>query len=1819
MFFPFAASAFTFPSSELNALRDLYISTEGSSWDWKYPLITYGNIWNFSVPSPNPCADNWQGITCSSKCTTSPCYVLELSLAEYDLKGTLPDTLNGLTELTILEIIDNGYLGGTIPSTLTDIVSLQQLILYSNALTGSLPSSMDSWINLQVLNLATNHDLTSSLPSSFCDLQSLTFLQLSQNYFTGRIPECFGKLTKLTNIYIISSLLSGPLPNSIVELTQMQYFEISESMISGTIPNEIGRLHQCLEFELSDLPLEGTIPASIGNMTNLVTLYLAETRLEGTIPVNISQCTKLEYLYLFSNGLTGSIDNDMLTDLTMLNVFELENNFLSGKIPPNLATLPLLTAILLYNNSLTGSIPSGFINSINLIFFEIQINLLTNTIPSDLFLAPNIVDIFLSDNLLSGTLPAIFGNQSVTFKTLMSLYIFGTLLTGSIPNGMGPNFHSLNEFGIGTNYLSGTLPPSIGSFPKLVFFYADENMLSGSLPTTITNLTKLTALSFADNYITGTLPRDMGKMKGLVSFVMANNRLTGSIPHSVVNCTSIITFDLDINRLTGSIPDGFEAWSDIFYFAIDGNLLTGTLAPGLFINKPILEVIYLAVNFLTGTLPEQMTLSLPDFGQFDFSFNMLSGTIPENIGDNPKLSVIYLMNNEMTGTIPASVYTTNNMYLLYLFDNQFTGRINPVIANATSLEEFDIHHNYITSTIPSSMLTLPRLYFAYLEKNLLTGTIPFDQASPTVLPLAELLVNENMLSGTISSSIKNFPFMISMNISSNHFHGSLPSTIRDLRILTVVDVSNNAFTGPLTGRFDSSETLISCFAENNQFTGKLQDVFNHTTQNTLLYVDVSNNRMSGSLSGEFFNAQNMSSFAAVKNCLTGSIPEEICTNRFMEALALDGLHTAKYCQERIVEGLSAYLLNDAISGSIPSCLFHMVRLNTLHLSGNGMHGTIPLSDSDVLYPALSDLSLSHNALTGSIPLAIQYHEWFNLDLSFNRLSGKLASSMLVGKDINATKADVKNVSVTLTVNRLSGGVPNSIVNVEDISILQGNLFGCPIVNRKGHLPKHDHYYNSYQCGSNMVDIPTIMWAIVLLLSLVIAGYAYRAGALHMVKLEEGDATEKKSIAFRIYGWWTRRYRWWSVFNSDYHGRPISLRYGNTSPLLTPSNHNNFAESLAMVRSLSIQWSIVVLVVFLPMYSILGIWYSTHEYVYAWIISLAYLEGIVPAFVTLSVFLVSYFAMEYQTLYWLLAKYGHQVIASEKVSDSTQIVESKNSEQDHANDVIETNEKVSNENFNKRISNRKAKCQWLLLSTVVVLGNLIFVLAVNASYVYSTTLSLSPTKQGVITIAITLFKIVWTSVIVARWVSNLFQRTMEAFLVGYEDDSDKRIVFERYLSRCLVFLSLFNNVIAPCLAILLVSPECFLYVITTPNEVSVSYKFFQCEGIYNTVKRNICADKTINKHSTSYSPAFSYGYQCSSSLLGGFVDIYLYRYLLSGLVFPLWFALLQSYQQRFFVKKLLKIHSDDDGGMFGIDDNDWKWKFYVLLSKLLPSAMRVMDVDSIAPLVEEVATVDGSRATVFTVDNPIVSQDFSKSTPSMVGNLMVHSIEVPSNDQRQISVNPTFAHALLNVTVRVLPTDKVAIFDARRTSTILVGDLAIFLTFGVIYPPLAIVVAISVVLSTYNIQTVLGRFLVLVAPLMVVVPNAPSIERSSVANAYREQLILFIETIQEETRKVGSLFVLSMAPITVLATIFWSFFLFDILGGKVGTRKALWILFVIPGVLVLMRSILAVFSRAFYKKPSSILDQERTRSKQVSTNGVELRDSSVFSNHLSERF
>ena len=117
------------PAQEMSALQDLYASTNGNEWNWRNEYL--GIPWNFTDNS-NPCTENWQGVTCRLYPSSSTQHVIELSLSDYNLNGTIPTSLINLTELEQF-LVSHNYLYGKlmyISFILMFIINTQLVINY---------------------------------------------------------------------------------------------------------------------------------------------------------------------------------------------------------------------------------------------------------------------------------------------------------------------------------------------------------------------------------------------------------------------------------------------------------------------------------------------------------------------------------------------------------------------------------------------------------------------------------------------------------------------------------------------------------------------------------------------------------------------------------------------------------------------------------------------------------------------------------------------------------------------------------------------------------------------------------------------------------------------------------------------------------------------------------------------------------------------------------------------------------------------------------------------------------------------------------------------------------------------------------------------------------------------------------------------------------------------------------------------------------------------------------------------------------------------------------------------------------------------------------------------------------------------------------------------------------------------------------------------------------------------------------------------------------------------------------------------------------
>jgi len=322
-------------------------------------------------------------------------------------------------------------------------------------------------------------------------------------------------------------------------------------------------------------------------------------------------------------------------------------------------------------------------------------------------------------------------------------------------------------------------------------------------------------------------------------------------------------------------------------------------------------------------------------------------------------------------------------------------------------------------------------------------------------------------------------------------------------------------------------------------------------------------------------------------------------------------------------------------------------------------------------------------------------------------------------------------------------------------------------------------------------------------------------------------------------------------------------------------------------------------------------------------------------------------------------------------------------------------------------------------------NLIVVGGVNIGYVL-VDLYGSRSASFLCQILLSMFKLMWNNV-----VSPAIIRGMVNALSITEIAQQSTLFFLQFV------ISIFNNIIIPCVVVMIISPNCFYNIFKQKPDVTSLFSYTVCVFID---QNNSCFLFENFDSTTSYTPPFIYSYQCSSDFITYYSPVFILFCSISTFIFPM--------------IQVLWIR--------------WKLPNILLFSRVF-------------------YPVDESEVTV-----------------------LMHIDQV----------------------------HKVLVFQLT-----LVGLL---MTFGAIFPPLAVVFLLNILVSSYSHQAVIGRF------LLTTISN----KRYTLLDILEDDLKVqpMLSTIQK-----------CCWFLLYTACCFYSFFLFDIIGNIVGVGflGAWWVFIVMP--------------------------------------------------------
>ncbi|XP_054783416.1 putative receptor-like protein kinase At3g47110 [Prosopis cineraria] len=553
--------------------------------------------WNNSI---HHC--KWVGITCN----ISTGRVVQLSLGQQRLTGTIPSSIGNLTFLRILNLSINSF-HGEFPNEVGRLLYLQTLTVTLNYFSGGVPSNLSHCKELRIL-FAGNNNLTGKIPTWIGNFSSLSHIGLGVNNFHGSIPKEMGYLSGLKFLGLNGNYLSGTVPISIYNISSIFYFAVGQNNLQGIIPSDIG-------FSLPNLEIfggavnnfTGIVPVSLVNASRLQLLDFAENALTGKLPENLGVLKSLFWLNFDDNRLVSNgkyyYGLSFLTSLvncTELEVLGLRGNMFGGELPNSITNLSSrLRKLTLGENALYGSIPAAIGNLASLESLGLEGNLLASSVPDGMGKLQNLGRLNLNGNNLSGTIPLSLGNLT----SLTQLFMEDNNFVGSIPPSLG-NCQNLLVLSLYNNKLSGTIPRQVLGISSLsVYLDVSNNVLTGPLPDEVGNLHGLTKLVLSENNFSGVIPSSLGKCVSLEQLYLQGNLFAGEIPKSLEGLRGLEDIDLSRNNLSGKIPEFLNEFVALKHLNLSYNDLEGEVPKGGIFTNATSTSLY-GNSKLCGGIPE---------------------------------------------------------------------------------------------------------------------------------------------------------------------------------------------------------------------------------------------------------------------------------------------------------------------------------------------------------------------------------------------------------------------------------------------------------------------------------------------------------------------------------------------------------------------------------------------------------------------------------------------------------------------------------------------------------------------------------------------------------------------------------------------------------------------------------------------------------------------------------------------------------------------------------------------------------------------------------------------------------------------------------------------------------------------------------------------------------------------------------------------------------------------------------------------------------------------------------------------------------------
>jgi hypothetical protein len=351
----------------------------------------------------------------------------------------------------------------------------------------------------------------------------------------------------------------------------------------------------------------------------------------------------------------------------------------------------------------------------------------------------------------------------------------------------------------------------------------------------------------------------------------------------------------------------------------------------------------------------------------------------------------------------------------------------------------------------------------------------------------------------------------------------------------------------------------------------------------------------------------------------------------------------------------------------------------------------------------------------------------------------------------------------------------------------------------------------------------------------------------------------------------------------------------------------------------------------------------------------------------------------------------------------------------------------------------------------------------------------------------------------------------------------------------------NNLIYPIIAIMAISTNCFYNAISPPAPVSISYT--------GTIS-SYSSKNTVVTIGSSYDPPFTYGYQCSSVIYSYYCPVFILMLVMESILFPSINITLrmitiakekqqkqeQQQQQVQEIEMQSQISRGNNNPSNSTKTNSIDYVENPLRSSGKSLRERNEDEDeessqkSSRPS-EPHQSADSDVPSSNSSNNPDTSPpDSNKSMYFYAKSMILQFTDDPENtnpDANETPASPTSSEDNDKKTMRLEKKKRSRyLFEKNRYAVRFNSYLLLLVAYGAIFPPLAIIICISIIFRSIYEEVIIGRLLFA---------------------SHQKNLIWCEKKLQADCQGMMTPMKYSLAIIIPIATLLYSYLIFDTFG------------------------------------------------------------------------